>query len=214
MSFVHPSSIPEKPLCHSVIWLVCRVLLLLWGIIHFFFGYTTEFLQSIFAVAFTFLWDMFQLWGGKSFITQVSFKCQTRLNIFICFGCVVGTTLNKHTDFQYTDILLHFIAGYIACASMYEFAALINGRKRQTGPAMRAMFALAGAVLILVGWEIYEFSMDRIYGMNLQLSDLFSGEGLTDTMWDLIIGSFGALIAMFVEIRSFVKNNNPEKKEG
>lgn len=206
MSLVHPNKIPKKPLAHSVTWLVCRTLLLVWGIIHLFFGYTTEFLQAIFAIAFTHLWDMFQLWGGKTFITKVSFKCQTKLNILICLGCVVGTTLNKHTDFQFADVFLHFLAGYIAGSCMYEFSSIINGEKRQTGPAMKAVFSLAGAVLLLVGWEFYEFSMDRIYGMNLQCSSVFSESGLTDTMWDLILGTAGALCAMFVEIWLFVKS--------
>lgn len=214
MSLKNPNTIPKISSCHSVTWLVCRILLLVWGIVYLFFGSTTQFLQAIFAIAFTHLWDMFQLWGGKTFITNVSYRLQTNLNIFICLGCVVGTTLNKQTSFESSDIILHFFAGYIACDSMYEFALLINGRNRQTGPAMRAMFSLTGAVTLLVGWEIYEFSMDRIYGMHLQCSSEFSECGLIDTMWDLILGVSGALTAMFVNIRKTIKNRKtPERIE-
>lgn len=206
MSLKNPNKIPKKKLSHSVIWLVCRILLLAWGIAYLFYGSVTQFLQAIFAIAFTHLWDMFQLWGGKSFITKVSYQFQTQLNIFICLGCVVGTTLNKQTNFEFTDVILHFFSGFIASSSMYEFCSLINGEKRETGPAMRAMFSFCGAITLLVGWEIYEFSMDRIYGMNLQCSSPFSEAGLIDTMWDLIIGAIGALIAMFKNIYKHKKN--------
>lgn len=212
MSLTHPNKIPKKPLIHSVIWYVCRSLLLIWGIVYLFLGSATQFLQSLFAIAFTHLWDMFQLWGGKTFITKVSYRFQTQLNIFICLGCVVGTTLNKQTDLEFVDDILHFFAGYIAASAMYEFSELINGQNRQTGPAMKAMFSLMGAVTLLVGWEIYEFSMDRIYGMNLQCSSAFSEAGLIDTMWDLIFGTAGALCSMFVNIGKCVKDRDHERK--
>ncbi len=215
MSLKHPNKIPKKPLSHSVTWLVCRILLLVWGIVYLFLGNTVQFLQSIFAIAFTHLWDLFQLWGGKTFITKVSYRFQTQLNIFICVGCVVGTTLNKETNFEMSDIILHFFAGVIASSSMYEFSELVNGQKRETGPAMKAMFSLLGAVTLLVGWEFYEFSMDRIYGMHLQCSYPDTEAGLIDTMWDLIIGTCGALIAMFINIRrSIVKKRKEQNSRG
>lgn len=214
MSFIHPGNIDKKPLAHSIIWFVCRLALLLWGFWGLFHGYTVEFLQSLFAIAFTYLWDMFQLWGGKSFIRRVDYRCQTNLNIFICVGCVIGTTLNNRTSYEFSDIVLHFFAGYISAVFTYDFASLIQGKNRETGPAMRAMFSITGAVTILIGWEVYEFSMDRIYGMYLQCSSLFSESGLVDTMWDLILGSIGALLGMLICVYRYnrlkKKQNNKE----
>lgn len=213
MSLTHPNKIPQIPKAHKTTWLVCRILLLIWGIVYLFLGSTTQFLQSLFAIAFTHLWDMFQLWGGKTFITKVSYRFQTQLNIFICLGCVVGTTLNKQTDIEFTDVILHFFAGCIASSAMYEFSELINGPSRKTGPAMKAMFSLMGAITLLVGWEIYEFSMDRIYGMSLQCSSPFTEAGLIDTMWDLIVGAIGALCAMFYNIKKEIQKKNGKEKE-
>ena len=213
MSLKNPNKIPKIPLSHSVTWFVCRLLLLIWGIVYLFLGSTTQFLQSLFAIAFTHLWDMFQLWGGDTFITKVNYRFQTQLNIFICLGCVVGTTLNKQTDIEFVDDILHFFAGFIASSAMYEFSELINGQKRQTGPAMKAMFSLLGGVTLLVGWEIYEFSMDRIYGMNLQCSSPFSESGLIDTMLDLIFGTVGALCSMLFNIHKTIKNTKRSGKD-
>ncbi len=204
MSIRNSEKIPKKPKIHSVTWFVCRLLLFVWGTVLFLFGYTTQFLQALFAIAFTHLWDMFQMWGGKTFIKRVPYYCQTQLNLFICIGCVVGTTMNMFTDFEYSDIILHTFAGYISATFMFEFAPIINGKNRETGPAMQAMFALLGAMTLLIGWEFYEFSMDRIYGMTLQCSSPFGESGLVDTMWDLIDGAIGALASMF--INAFRKN--------
>ena len=60
--------IPRMPKKTIGMWWACRAALLIWGINGLFRGYTSEFLQGIFAIAFTHLWDMFQILGGKSFI--------------------------------------------------------------------------------------------------------------------------------------------------
>ena len=84
--------IPVLPKGHQICWWVCRALLFLWGSWGLLHGYTSEFIQGCFAIAFTHLWDLFQLLGGRSFITRVPYQLQTMLNCFICFSCVVGTT--------------------------------------------------------------------------------------------------------------------------
>ena len=56
-----------------------------------------------------------------------------------------------------------------------------------------ALAALAFCVGVSIGamWEIFEFSMDQLFGMNMQKS------GLVDTMTDLIIDTAGAAIGAF-----------------
>ena len=159
------NAIEPLPKAEERIWWVCRVLLFVWGAWGLLTGYTSEFIQACFAIAFTHLWDLFQLLGGKSFITRYPFRLQTVLNCFICFACVIGTTLNARTSFSYIDIPEHIFAGYLA----------------------------------LVGWEFYEFTMDRLYGFVMQHGQEPNALGLTDTMVDLILGSAGAIAAMLIE---------------
>lgn len=211
MSIRNSNSIPKKPKIHTAIWIFCRVALLVWGIIEFMLGNTVQFLQALFAIAFTHLWDMFQMWGGKSFITKVPFYLQTELNVFICVGCVIGTSLNLHTDLEFMDIILHTFAGVLSQSFMFELIPLVNGKKRETGPAARALFSFTSALSILVAWEIYEFTMDRLYGMVMQRSFYFTEAGLTDTMWDLINGTIGAIVSMF--ILAFTKNGKIERRK-
>ena len=206
--------IPKIPASHLVTWWVCRAALFIWGTVLLFLGYTTEFLEAIFAIIFTHLWDMFQLFGGKSFITKVPYSIMTYLNCFIAFGVVVGTTVNKFTSFDYIDVPEHFFAGFIAAAGGYELAVVIQSKQpkdKKISPALASLFALCFAVTITIAWEYYEFTMDRLYGLNLQNSAYNSESGLIDTMVDLILGSAGALTGMFVT--AFTKNKVRCKKK-
>ena len=195
------NKIPVLPKAHQITWWTCRGLLFVWGTVMLFSGYTTEFLEAMFGIIFTHLWDLFQWLGGKTFITLVPYRVQTMLNVLICFGVVVGTTVNKFTTFEYIDIPEHFMAGYIAAAGSYELAVIIQGKRpkdKVLSPALAAMFSLAFGVMLLVGWEFYEFTMDRLYGLNLQRSVFNSEAGLIDTMIDLIFGAAGSLTGMFI----------------
>lgn len=199
--------IPKKDM---LIWWFCRGGLLVWGIINLFLGFPSQFLQALFAIAFTHLWDMFQLFGGRSFITRVPYYFQTQLNLFIFVGSVIGTTLNLYTDFSHSDLILHFFAGYIGACFGYDFAVIIQSNKGVLSPALASLFALSFSVALTVGWEYYEFTMDRLYGMNLQMSSPMSEIGLIDTMIDLMLGTAGALLGMF--LTAFQRNGVFERR--
>ncbi len=208
------NKIPIIPKSHQITWWVCRGILFIWGASMLFLGYTTEFLEAMFAIIFTHLWDMFQLFGGKSFITYVPYYIFTFLNCFIAFSVAIGSTVNKFTTFPYIDLPEHFFAGFIAAVGGYEFAVIMQSRQpkdKRISPALASLFALAFSVTLMVGWEFYEFTMDRLYGLNLQRSAFNIEEGLVDTMVDLILGSSGALLGMFVI--AFKKNNVLSKKK-
>ena len=81
------------------------------------------------------------------------------------------------------------------------------------------MFAVGIGAL----WEIFEFSMDSHFNLDMQKEMLGDPSGLTDTMWDLIVDTLGALVIAilgygyvktaknesFLErwIKAFVENN-------
>lgn len=180
-----------------ILWWVIRGMLLafsIYGILH---NSTTQFLMGLFAIAFTHMWDMWQLFGGKSFITRVGYFSQTLLNIFICFGVVIGYVINTKTNFEHIDLIEHFFAGVVASYFAYDFAVVFQGKSRHLSPALAAMFSLCFSVFLLVAWEFYEFTMDRLYGYTLQRSFILDEGGLVDTMIDMILGGAGAVIGMF-----------------
>ena len=190
------NKIKTLPRSHEILWWVCRALLFLWGAWGLFTGYTSEFIQAL-AVIIAFSGGY--LLGGRSFITRYPYHLQTALNCYICFACVVGTTVNTRTSFQHIDVPEHIFAGYLACVGAFFLAEIMQGDKRPLKISVHAVFSLCFAVTVLVGWEFYEFTMDRLYGFVMQHGEAPNGGGLTDTMCDLIFGSAGALLGMFLE---------------
>lgn len=191
------NKINRVPMPQLVIWWVVRAMLLgfsIYGILH---NSTTQYLMGLFAIAFSHMWDMWQLFGGQSFITRVGYFSQTLLNIFLAFGVVIGYVVNTKTNFGYMDIIEHFLAGVIASYFAYEFAIAFQGKTRHLSPALASMFALCFSVFLLVAWEFYEFTMDRLYGYTLQRSFILDEGGLVDTMVDMILGGAGAVFGMF-----------------
>ena len=194
----------KVPLPQLVLWWLCRLALLVFGVYGLLHGDTTKFLMGIFAIAFTHMWDMWQLFGGKSFITRIGWFPQTLLNVFITFGVVVGYVLNTKTNFAYVDVIEHFMAGVVAAYFAYDFAVVFQGKSRHLSPGLASMFSLLFSVFISLAWEFYEFTMDRLYGYTLQQSFILDEGGLLDTMLDLILAGAGALIGMFLV--AFTKN--------
>ena len=121
------------------------------------------------------------------------------LNCYICFACVVGTTVNTRTAFQHIDVPEHIFAGYMACVGAFFLAEIMQGNGEKLKISVHAVFSLCFAVTVLVGWEFYEFTMDRLYGFVMQHGEAANGGGLTDTMCDLIYGSSGAVLGMLLE---------------
>lgn len=190
--------IKKLPKSHQITWWICRAALFAWGVWGMMHGYTSEFVQACFAIIFTHLWDLFQLLGGKSFITRYPYSLQTMLNVFLCLSCVVGTTLNTRTNFSGIDIPEHIFAGYLACTGGFFLCEIMQGKRNPIKISVQSMFAFSFGVALLVGWEFYEFTMDRLYGFVMQHGQKPMAEGLTDTMVDLMLGAGGALAAMFI----------------
>ncbi|MCR4593605.1 MAG: hypothetical protein K5761_00950 [Clostridiales bacterium] len=180
------------PKSHRILWIALRIIILIWGIYGLLHGSVVEFLEAIFAVIFTHLWDFFQIFGTRSFIIEVPFSSQTALNIFIFVAVVIGSTLNNRTTFHHFDIFTHFVAGFASAWFGYDFANIIFRKRGVLGPGMSAFTSLTFALSLSVGWEIYEFSMDTIYGLNLQNKE----SGITDTMVDFIMCAIGAVTGM------------------
>lgn len=117
--------------------------------------------------------------------------------MFIFTSLFLGEVRGYYERFWWWDLLLHTtsglllgIVGFLLVYALNETAD-INLSMR---PHFVALFAFVFAVAIGALWEIFEFTMDRIFGVNMQKPMLDDASGLTDTMWDLIVDAVGALI--------------------
>lgn len=141
---------------------------------------------SILTFVLTFLPNIFE----KKYKINIPVEFEIITVLFIYSSLFLGEVHGYYTKFWWWDIILHtgsaIALGFIGFTILY---ILYKGDKIKASPITIAIFSFFFAVGIGAVWEIFEFSMDQLFGFNMQKS------GLTDTMWDLIVDSIGALIA-------------------
>ena len=91
--------------------------------------------------------------------------------------------------FVWWDLFLHSLSGIILGLIGFSIAYMIfYYHKIDISPHFVTLFTITFAISLGALWEIIEFSLDSIFGFNMQKS------GLVDTMWDLIVDMLGAAI--------------------
>ncbi len=94
------------------------------------------------------------------------------------------------------DIALHTSSGLLLGILGFLLVYVLNESRNvdlHMRPRFVALFAFLFAVAIGTLWEIFEFSMDQVFGLRMQKPMFSDPSGLTDTMWDLIVDTLGAL---------------------
>jgi len=145
---------------------------------------------------------------------------------FVFASLFLGEIRGYYTRFWWWDILLHSSSGFLLGIVGFLLVHVLNETEDidiSMKPGFVAFFAFMFSVGMGVVWEIFEFSMDSLFGMDMQKEMLGDPSGLTDTMWDLIVDTLGALVISvlgygyirtarnesFLErwIQAFIKNN-------
>lgn len=117
--------------------------------------------------------------------------------VFIFASLYLGEIQSFYHRFWWWDIALHTSAGLLMGIVGFFLVYLLNESKRvemHMTLFFISLFACLFAIAIGTFWEIFEFSMDRLFGSNMQKPMLGDPSGLTDTMWDMIVNAIGALI--------------------
>ena len=114
------------------------------------------------------------------------------LAVLFIFSSLFLFNIHGYYDrFWWWDVVMHTSSGFLLGIAGFLLVYVLNRRQDveiYMTPAFVALFSFAFALAVGAVWEIFEFGMDSIFGMNLQRT------GLQDTMWDLIVDGFGALI--------------------
>lgn len=110
--------------------------------------------------------------------------------IFVYATLVLGELEDYYERFWWWDMVLHSGTAVAFGLIGLTLILLFFKKKRVSGnPLVLAVFSFCFALSIGALWEIYEFGLDQLFGLNTQKS------GLPDTMTDLIVDAAGALIA-------------------
>lgn len=111
------------------------------------------------------------------------------ITLFIYATIFLGDAFDFYNRYWWWDIPLHGLSavGFGLIGFLIAFM-LFEGDRYAAPPIVISLIAFNFALTIGVLWEIFEYAMDRVFGLNLQQ------EGLVDTMEDLIIDCVGASI--------------------
>lgn len=122
---------------------------------------------------------------------------------FLYFAIYLGEVRSFYYLVPHWDTILHTFSGAMIGALGFSVISFLNKSEDinlQLTPLFVAIFAFCFSVTLGVVWEIYEFSFDKIMGLNMQKFALADGtllkgqEALIDTMKDLIVDGIGAFI--------------------
>ena len=115
------------------------------------------------------------------------------LTFFIAAHFILGELGAFYVKYWWFDLFLHDFSGFIIGIVGFIWAfMLLHTNKVSAKPWFIFVFTFSLAMGAGALWEIFEFSMDQVFGFNMQKS------GLVDTMGDLIVCAFGALLAGIV----------------
>jgi uncharacterized membrane protein YjdF len=133
---------------------------------------------------------------GRQYHIHIPSEFQILAVIFIFASLFLGEIYRYYDRFWWWDMALHASSGLLMGILGFLLVYLLNENERagiDLRPHFVALFAFFFALTVGTLWEIFEFAMDRFVGTNMQKPMLGDPSGLTDTMWDLILDTLGAL---------------------
>lgn len=107
--------------------------------------------------------------------------------VFVFATIFLGEAFDFYNRLWWWDILLHGGSALAFGLIGFLFVFMLFEGDRYAAPAWAIAF-VSFCVALSMGtmWEIFEFAMDQLFGLNMQKT------GLVDTMWDLIVNTLGA----------------------
>lgn len=134
---------------------------------------------------------------GRRFRVIIPPEMELLAITFVFAALFLGEIRGYYVRYWWWDMALHTASGFLLGISGFLLVHVLNEKEEidvHMKPGFVALFAFMFAVGIGAVWEIFEFSMDALFGSDMQKEMFGDPSGLTDTMWDLIVDSLGALL--------------------
>ena len=143
----------------------------------------------LFATFLVLLFSYFPSFIERKYDIFLPIEYEFLMVLFIYVSLFLGSVHSYYTRIWWWDILLHVSSGLVLgfCGFLLLYV-LYYKNKITSKPFWLVFFSFCFALALGTLWEIFEFSMDQSFGLNMQKS------GLIDTMWDLIVDALGAFV--------------------
>jgi uncharacterized membrane protein YjdF len=133
---------------------------------------------------------------GERLPLRIPAEFQLLALVFSFAALFLGEVRDYYERFPWWDVALHASSGLLLGIVGFLLAYVLSQNRRvefHVHPRFVALFAFLFAVSVGALWEIFEFAMDAWFGLDMQKPVLGDPSGLTDTMLDLSVDTFGAL---------------------
>lgn len=146
-------------------------------------------------------------WISKKWRIEIPSVMLVMYVLFLYAAIYLGEVRSFYYKVPHFDTILHAFSGGMLGALAFSFIVLLNKAEKvpvNLSPAFVALFAFSFGMMLGVLWEIYEYTLDGILGLNMQkylLEDgtaLVGHEALADTMKDFIVNALGGLVTAVV----------------
>jgi hypothetical protein len=137
----------------------------------------------------TFGLSLLPLFFARRFGLKLPTSFLVAIAVFTFATIYLGEAFDFYNRYWWWDLVLHSgsALGFGLIGFLFMFM-MFEGDRYAAPPSAIAFFAFCFAMTIGAMWEIFEFGMDQLFGLNMQKS------GLVDTMWDFIVNMVGAMI--------------------
>lgn len=192
---------------HTRISVFLKSALVVGALIAFWQGQYQAAMQTLLILLVTFL----PMLLGRHFQFSLPHIFEALAALFIYMALFLGEVHGYYERFWWWDAVLHVGSGFLLGLLGFLLVYVLNENKEvqlDLSPGFMCLFAFMFAMGIGALWEIFEYAMDQIFGMNMQKS------GLHDTMWDLIVDALGAFVMVFfgwVHLRTPTRNSFLER---
>lgn len=129
-------------------------------------------------------------------LVDIPAEFQVLAVVFVFSALFLGEVRSYYERIWWWDIGLHASSGLLLGIVGFLLVYVLNESEEialHMRPRFVALFAVAFAVAVGALWEIFEFAADRNLGTTMQKPMRGDASGLTDTMWDLVVDTLGAL---------------------
>jgi len=132
---------------------------------------------------------------GERLQVNIPPEFQVLAIMFVFASLFLGEVRDFYGRIWWWDTAMHTASGLLLGILGFLLVYVLNENKRvdvHLHPRFVALFAFVFALAVGALWEIFEFGMDQVVGTNMQKPMFGDPSGLTDTMWDLMVDTFGA----------------------
>ena len=153
------------------------------------FALLTAHWSNVFMIVMAFFFTVLPAIFVQRFEIRLPLSFLAAISLFVFGTLFLGEVFDFYNRFWWWDVLLHGASavGLGIIGFLFVFY-LFQGDRYAAPPLALAFIGFCFALAMGGLWEIFEFGMDQIFGLNMQKS------GLVDTMTDLIVDAIGAMI--------------------